>query len=230
LRAGAVPADQERLDLLLESVDVLRGLLAAARQGQPGPAQDTAALRARIVAASQGSEGAPQAGPADPVVLATVLGSCVAVCLFDPQRGVGGMNHFLLPGGETDRGRLTRFGAHAMEMLINEVMRIGGERHRLLAKVFGGGHVLPGITTQDVGGQNAMFALEFLKRESIPVVSQLLQLRQPLEVRFFPQSGRAMVRRLAVQATQSVAASETRYQRVLKAQLQTDSGGDVTLF
>jgi chemotaxis receptor (MCP) glutamine deamidase CheD len=166
----------------------------------------------------------------DPVVLATVLGSCVAVCLFDPQRGAGGMNHFLLPGGETDRGRLTRFGAYAMEVLINEVMRIGGERHRLLAKVFGGGRVLPGITTQDIGGQNATFALAFLNRESIPVVSQLLQLPQPLEVRFFPQTGRALVRRLAMQGTQAVAARESSYQRMLKTKLKTDSGGDVTLF
>ncbi|MGH7767165.1 MAG: chemotaxis protein CheD, partial [Candidatus Binatia bacterium] len=78
----------------------------------------------------------------DPTVVRTVLGSCVSACLFDPLTNVGGMNHFMLPDGEPDGDQPTRYGINAMEVLINEIMKLGGERRRLRAKVFGAGHVL----------------------------------------------------------------------------------------
>ena len=80
------------------------------------------------------------------VVLSTILGSCVAMCVRDPLAGVGGMNHFLLPEGEgagTDAGR--RYGAYAMELLINEMMKRGASKVTMEAKVFGGGAVVSGI-------------------------------------------------------------------------------------
>ena len=182
--------------------------------GQAGVAPDWETIQRRTVETG----GIVATGEA--VVLATVLGSCVSVCLYDTLRRVGGMNHFLLPGGEVGTGQQTRFGSYAMEKLIEDVLRLGGDRKRLRAKVFGGGRVLPGVTMQDLGGQNVQFALEFVARESIPVVARLVQLHQPVEVRFFPQTGRAMVRRLPLHGTQAVVVNESSYQRRLKEQLE----------
>ena len=124
------------------------------------------------------------------VMLTTVLGSCVAACLHDPQAGIGGMNHFLLP--DSDSSRAVRFGAHAMELLINDILNRGGRRHRLQAKLFGGGRMFDGLT--DVGEANASFAERFLRDEGVPVVSA--SLRGPLarRVQFWPASGRALQR------------------------------------
>ncbi len=80
------------------------------------------------------------------LVLATLLGSCVAACICDVQAGIGGLNHFLLPGDSTGTGptsvHATRYGVHAMEKLINEILKMGGDRSRLQAKLFGGGEPL----------------------------------------------------------------------------------------
>jgi len=77
-----------------------------------------------------------------PTIIKTLLGSCVAVCLHDPERAVGGMNHFMLPRGDGDDAEAGRFGVHAMDLLIGAIMKAGGDRRRLVAKVFGGAHVL----------------------------------------------------------------------------------------
>lgn len=151
--------------------------------------------------------GPPPAGPAerrvhlvqgefrvsgDPdVVLATLLGSCVAACLHDPVAGIGGMNHFLLPGGDSggEPECALRYGVHAMELLINGMLRAGGRRDRLAAKLFGGASVLGGLT--DIGRQNADFAESFLRRERIAVSSASLLGRRGRRVHFWPHSGRA---------------------------------------
>ena len=78
----------------------------------------------------------------EPAVVTTLLGSCIAACLFDPVAGVGGMNHFLLPGTVGQTEGCTRYGVHAMELLINDIMKLGGDRRRLKAKVFGGAQVM----------------------------------------------------------------------------------------
>ena len=91
------------------------------------------------------------------VVLTTMLGSCIAACLRDPIAGVGGMNHFLLPDAEeTDRSASLRYGANAMELLVNGLLSIGAKRERLEAKLFGGGHMTDGLG--DIGEKNAKFA------------------------------------------------------------------------
>src|ERR1044071_3377651 len=96
-------------------------------------------------------------------VLTTILGSCVAACMRDPVAGIGGMNHFLLPGGpktgEAD-GESVRYGVHAMELLVNGLLARGARRERLEVKLFGGGRLVKGLT--DVGASNAPFAEEFL--------------------------------------------------------------------
>ncbi len=129
------------------------------------------------------------------VVLTTILGSCVAACLFDAVSGVGGMNHFLLPGDKPGRTKLTpasdamRYGAYSMELLINGLLREGAARHRLRAKLFGGARMLKGLT--DVGDSNAAFAERFMREEGIPVVGGSLRGDRGRRIQFWPGSGRA---------------------------------------
>lgn len=130
----------------------------------------------------------------DPTVVATtVLGSCVAACLHDPIAGLGGMNHFLLPdnGGRDDAGAV-RYGAYAMEVLINSLLKQGASRQRLQAKVFGGARMFDGLS--DVGATNAVFIRRFLDDEGIPLVSESLGGQAARRVEFWPASGRARVR------------------------------------
>jgi chemotaxis protein CheD len=127
------------------------------------------------------------------VMLTTVLGSCVAACMRDPEAGIGGMNHFLLPDSDSSAGgTAVRFGAHAMELLINDILRRGGRRHRLEAKLFGGGRMFDGLS--DIGEANATFAERFLRDEGVPVLGGSLRGPQARRVQFWPVSGRAMQR------------------------------------
>lgn len=127
------------------------------------------------------------------VVLTTVLGSCVALCLSDPQAGVGGMNHFLLPeGAGAEGGASRRYGAYLMEVLINDVLKAGGRRDRLEAKLFGGGRMFDALT--DIGSANADFAEKFLADEGIPVVSRSLRGAGGRRIHYWPVSGRARQR------------------------------------
>ncbi len=124
-------------------------------------------------------------------VLTTLLGSCVAACIRDPVAGVGGMNHFLLPGGHSqgaDRAA-QRYGVHAMELLVNALLSHGARRERLEAKLFGGARLIDGLT--DIGSQNADFALRFLSAEGIRHVGGSLRGEHGRKVQFWPVSGRA---------------------------------------
>lgn len=162
------------------------------------------------------------------VVLTTVLGSCVSACMWDPLRRVGGMNHFLLPeGGSADPlSDSGRYGAFAMERLINELMKRGARKSGMEAKVFGGGHVMKNFTTMKVGSRNAEFVLGFLRAEGIHIVSQDLLDIHPRRVAFFPATGRALCKKLT-QAEPGVVAAEQRYSERLKS---TAVVGDVELF
>lgn len=127
------------------------------------------------------------------VMLTTVLGSCVAACLCDPLIGVGGMNHFLLPegaGAGTDAGR--RYGAYAMELLINDLLKAGARRERLEAKLFGGGRMFDSL--RDVGLANADFAERFLHDEGIRVIGGSLRGAGGRRLHYWPVSGRALQR------------------------------------
>lgn len=127
---------------------------------------------------------------ADPNVrFSTVLGSCIAVCLFDPRACVGGMNHFLLAGDIQDKSKDLKYGVNAMELLINKVLRAGGERSALQAKLFGGARMTE--HARDIGASNARFAEEFLLREGIVCVSQSLGGTKARRVQFTPASGAA---------------------------------------
>lgn len=127
-------------------------------------------------------------------VLTTILGSCIAACIRDPQAGIGGMNHFLLPEGSGEDKDARRFGVNAMEMLINGLIKMGGVRARFEAKIFGGGNVLAQLS--DVGSRNAAFAKKYLADEGIPVIGGDVGGTSPRRIQFWPLTGRA--RQLAV--------------------------------
>ncbi|MET0549707.1 MAG: chemoreceptor glutamine deamidase CheD [Xanthomonas sp.] len=132
----------------------------------------------------------------DDTALTTILGSCVAACIRDPLLKIGGMNHFMLPDGQSGDGAPARYGSYAMEVLINDLLKRGAARNRLEAKVFGGGNVLKGFTNNPVGTRNADFVLNYLKAEQIPVVAEDLRGIHPRKIWFFPGTGRVVVQRL----------------------------------
>jgi chemotaxis protein CheD len=154
-----------------------------------------------------------------PVGMSTVLGSCVSTCLWDPLRRIGGMNHFMLPGDNgtaaSPVAKSARFGVYAMELLINEMLKIGADRRRLVAKVFGGGRVLRGFGTLDVGRRNCEFVLEFLKVEGVPVLAQDLLDNYPRKVHFSPESGKVLVKKLDRCRDDVVQRQEQEYLRSL---------------
>jgi chemotaxis protein CheD len=160
------------------------------------------------------------------VLIMTTLGSCIAACLWDRERHIGGLNHFMLPdGGGSDSGR---YGSFAMELLINEMMKRGARRGSLEAKVFGGGQVISGMNTMNVGQRNTEFVLDYLKTERIPVMSKDVLDIYPRKVCFFPASGRAMVKRLAATHSDVVVAQDR--EAATKVQPVAQSGGSVDLF
>ncbi|MFW2545588.1 chemotaxis protein CheD [Primorskyibacter sp. 2E107] len=129
------------------------------------------------------------------VVLTTVLGSCIAVCLYDTTTKAGGMNHFLLPEGDGSDAGNVRYGANAMELLINGLLKKGAERRRLQAKIFGGAKMMGNL--RNIGESNAIFAHKFLKDEGIPCQAESVGGTSARRIRFWPTTG--LVRQLTVQ-------------------------------
>jgi chemotaxis protein CheD len=159
------------------------------------------------------------------MLIMTTLGSCIAACLYDRNAKVGGMNHFMLPDGAGDSGR---YGSYAMELLINEMMKRGASRMTMEAKVFGGGQVVSGMTTMNVGERNTNFVMDYLKTERIPIVSKDVLDVYPRKVCFLPGSGKAMVKRLAPTNTDALLAQDrAAAQRAVPA---VTGGGSVDLF
>ena len=145
------------------------------------------------------------------VVLSTILGSCVAACLRDPVAGVGGMNHFLLPGtggAMTSGGDATRYGVHLMELLINGLLKKGARRDRLEAKIFGGAKTIS--TFSNVGEQNSVFATQFLRDEGIRLVGSSTGGDHGRKIEYWPVSGRARQYPLTGAETQKTVALEQR--------------------
>lgn len=136
---------------------------------------------------------------AKPLVLLTVLGSCVAACLHDPYAGVSGMNHFMLPD-EIDGGighpDAMRYGTHAMDVLVQELVKAGARRDRLQAKVFGGAAVLPNMPSLNVGDRNGEFVLRYLHEQKINLYAQDLGGVHARRVALLAESGRVVVRKL----------------------------------
>jgi len=165
-----------------------------------------------------------------PMVVYTVLGSCISVCLRDPQAGVGGMNHFMLaaPSGSHDNDNWSesgRYGSYAMEMLINGILNRGGHRKRLEAKVFGGGKIYDG--SMDVGAKNAAWALDYLQQEGMPAVKADVGDVCPRKVYYFTNTGKVLMKKLDRVQSQKIVQQERQYESTLKKE---PAAGEVTLF
>ena len=164
-------------------------------------------------------------------LIVTVLGSCVSVCLRDPLLGIAGMNHFLLPQDNCQQDDIFsgsgRYGVYAMEILINHLLKLGAKKERLEAKVFGGGNVLKGFITVNVGERNVEFVQDYLKMEHIPIVARDLLDVYPRKVYFFPETGRVMVRKIKNLHNTTIMDRESEYRLKLRAQPES---GDVELF
>jgi len=128
-------------------------------------------------------------------VVETVLGSCVAVCLHDPMSRLGGMNHILLPRRCQADPLLARYGEHAIPMLIERILKLGGTKKNLQAKVFGAASVLTMDEARlSVPRANESFVREFLLAQGIPLLAARMGGRQPFRVRMFTDTGRVLVR------------------------------------
>ena len=161
------------------------------------------------------------------VVFTTLLGSCVGACIRDPVRGVGGMNHFLLPGVEAgaDARGSERQGVHLMELLLNGLMRQGAQRDRLEAKIFGGARMMRGLS--DIGQKNTEFANRFLKYEGIRLVAGDSGGERGRRLQFWPVSGRARQSYISSGVETLDKASAIR---APAAPLERVSAGDIDLF
>jgi chemotaxis receptor (MCP) glutamine deamidase CheD len=165
-----------------------------------------------------------------PAVIKTLLGSCVSACIYDPATGIGGMNHFSLPG-VADGGTCARYGAYAMELLITAIMKKGGDRSRLRAKVFGGAKVLKiEAESMNVGAKNAAFVLQYLEDEGIPVEAQCLGGTRGLLVRFHPNTGKAQAKPLVERDLSPVIERERKFGRELLQKVESPAGDAFTLF
>ncbi|MDX2194607.1 MAG: chemoreceptor glutamine deamidase CheD [Gemmatimonadales bacterium] len=164
-------------------------------------------------------------------VLVTALGSCVAACVRDPVAGVAGMNHFMLPedpehgDGPSGPGLATRYGNHAMERLLNELLKRGGRRERLEVKLTGGGRVLAGMT--DVGQANIAFVRRYLRTEGLAVLAEDLGGTWPRKVYYDAVTGRLRVKYLRRLANDTIAERERAYRGRLR---QEPAAGPIDLF
>lgn len=165
----------------------------------------------------------------EPLIVDTVLGSCIAACLYDPVNRVGGMNHFMLPESTDPKNPTSaRYGVFAMELLINELMKAGALRRNFQAKIFGGGHVLKIRESLDgVPQRNITFVKEFLDTERIPVMNEDVGGYQPRRVLFYTHTGKAMVKTLGATDAERTAQEELVYLIGLK---KRRLDGDTTLF
>lgn len=159
--------------------------------------------------------------------VSTLLGSCVAACIRDVRRGIGGLNHFLLPGEDGAGGGSARYGVNAMEVLINDILKRGANKPDLEAKIFGGANVIDTAAKETVGARNGRFVEDYLRSEGIRVAARDLGGDRARRVFFFPSSGRASVLRLPPSASSRMRAEEKQLAR--QAQAAPKAGG-VELF
>jgi len=167
-------------------------------------------------------------------LIATTLGSCVSACIWDSAGGIGGMNHFMLPLTKqqshevtwgNDTSDATRYGNYAMEYLINEILKHGGLRKNLQAKVFGGGKVMKQIN--NVGEKNCEFVVEYLAAERISILAHDLGNNYPRKLIFNPLNGKVHMKKLLAMHNDTIVSRERNYQKMIN---NFQAGGDVELF
>jgi chemotaxis protein CheD len=162
----------------------------------------------------------------------TTLGSCISACIRDRVSGIGGMNHFMLPVSSSsdswkaaDNSASTRYGNFAMEHLINDILKNGGRRHNLEAKIFGGGRIIANMT--DVGLRNISFARDYLETEGLKITSEDVGDIFPRMVVYFPATGKVRVKRLRSLHNNTIVEQETSYLRTIE---KKPVSGDIELF
>ncbi len=170
------------------------------------------------------------------VPISTTLGSCVSACIWDYTLGIGGMNHFMLPmttqtdidikwGNHSVVSDATRYGNYAMEYLINTILKQGGTKKNLRAKVFGGGKLIQHLS--NIGYKNSEFVLTYLEKEQIPIIAQDLGSFYPRKVLFEPDTGRAFVKKLDNLHNDTITRRERDYEGRIEHQA---IDGDIELF
>jgi chemotaxis protein CheD len=163
----------------------------------------------------------------DSDVAVTVLGSCVAACVRDERLKTGGMNHFMLPAARTKQFmEAARYGVHAMEMLINAMLKRGSARRDLSVKLFGGAAVLQQIASIDIGKENGAFAKDFCRMEGLRLIAHDLYGPWPRKIYFVPESGEVHVKYLRTLKNDTILRREEEYAARLE-QLRV-GGGTVT--
>lgn len=165
-------------------------------------------------------------------MIVTLLGSCVAACVRDPVVAVGGLNHFLLP--ESDSGQwgksadaAMRYGNHAMETLINDIIKLGGIRSRLEIKVFGGAQIIKGQSATFVGQKNVQFIKRYLANEGLTIAAEHLGGMAPRRIHYFPTTGKVQMRLMQRSADNNLFKEEMAYRSQIKIE---DDSGDAELF
>lgn len=159
--------------------------------------------------------------------IATLLGSCVSVCLFDPHLHIGGLNHFMLPTFERSTNRdfdTLLCGSFAMEALFNALMARGARKSRLQAKAFGGGTIIASLAQTGIGERNVEFAKEWLTREGIHLVAADVLGPWSRKIVLDPHTGDVFSRRMS-QAAESarIARDEQAYRQSLAITKKSDN-------
>jgi len=169
-------------------------------------------------------------------MVVTVLGSCIAACIRDKVRGIGGMNHFMLPAqgefssdiwGSNPSTHASRYGNWAMEYLINEILKRGGKRENLEVKLFGGGQMIASMT--DIGPRNILFAYNYLANEGLKVTAADVGDIFARKVLYFPDTGCVKVRRIKQLNNDTLVKRETEYQKTVE-QPPAAAAGSIDLF
>lgn len=170
----------------------------------------------------------------DDQLISTVLGSCIAITLYDERNRVGGMNHFMLARDNSGRddGESGRFGEYAIELLLNDVLKKGGARANLTAKVFGGSNIFnaPDSSAVQVGAQNIDFAFHYLEMECIPVKSSNVGGTLPRKIFFDPKTSKVWLKHIKKRAEEDavIQQRETKYLKQIKE--EEKKSGEIVWF
>lgn len=167
-------------------------------------------------------------------IIATVLGSCISVCIRDIKLGIGGMNHFMLPENKkkdndnwkyNEIDKAARYGSDAMEHLVNEILKNGGNKKRFEIKVTGGGRIMENMS--DVGVKNITFIKQYLQLEGYTVTSEDMGQIYPRKVRYFPRTGKLQVKKLRSLHNNTIINRENDYKKHID---EDNIAGEVELF
>jgi len=167
------------------------------------------------------------------IVISTILGSCVAVALFDSKTGVGGLNHFMLPGSVEAKNPIlspnAKYGMYAMELLINDMMKKGVRKEDLRAKVFGAASVLDfsgDSTGNKIPISNIEFTFSYLKEESIPIKARDVGGMEPRKIFLFARTGKVLLKRIPRTRRPAVTREEYEYLQ----EIRKKESGPVRIF